>query len=218
MKTKIKYYFIYSLLLMLSVSLIVSCGRSPDSDKVITDKDDMVAAFASVDEAIPRINDLSKGTLISEFTGFFMPAGNVVKDVLDFEKTEKGIHHIITQTYTKGDPDIFDNVSNEAISDTAYYQCYPKEGEPQKSFDKAEKLTVSQNEKGKIYKIDWSPEETEYYKSHFIQYLYSVYIIDNNGYLVESSIYANSYEKESDGAKSNVVENTLKVKLIDYSK
>ena len=213
---RIKCFLIYSIVIALSIILFVSCGNNSKSDEIITEKGKMVEAFTAVNDAIPNLDNLSKGTITSDYTGFFMPAGNVMKDEIKFEKTEKGIHTITTETLLKGEPKVFNNVSNESISNTAYLILYPKEAVPKETFDKAKQLTVSKNEYGTSYRIDWLPNETEYSKSHFLQYTHSIYRIDNNGYLVEWSSYAKLYEKSGD-TTSNVNENSLMVKLTDYS-
>lgn len=200
----------------LSIISFASCGDYLKSDQVITEKDKMVEAFADVNDALPRLDNLSKGTITTNYTGFFMPAGNVVRDELKFEKTEKGFHNITTETFTKGEPKVFDDIFNESISESAYLILYPKETVPKETFDKAKQLTVHHNKSGTSYRIDWLPEETQLSKSQYLQYIYSVYKVDENGYLVEWSSYAESYEKSGD-TKSNVNENSLSVKLTDYS-
>ncbi len=213
---KIKNFFIYSMVIALSIISFVSCGNNSKSDQVITEKDKMVEVFTEVNDAIPRLDNLSKGIITSNYTGFFMPVGDVVKNELKFEKTEKGFHNITTETSKKDGSKVFDNIINEPISHSAYLILYPKEAVSKEIFDKVKQLTVSQNENGTSYRIDWIPEETRYSKSQFLQYTYSVYKVDNNGYLVEWSSYAELYEKSGDN-KSNINENLLSVKLTDYS-
>jgi hypothetical protein len=186
-------------------------------EEVVTEKEKMIEVFALVNKAIPHINDIEKGTITSEYSGYFMLAGKVVKDETTVEKTSKGISYKTTETYYDGATKLYEAVVDEPISEIVYIQWYPKEEIKKEYFDKAEKLTINRNEEGTEFRIDWKQDEIKVSTPMYMTYLYSHITVDKNGYITDWSFYAETYEKDAEGNKVNATDSTVTVKLLGYS-
>lgn len=219
MKKSVLFGLICPLLLILSTSLMFSCENSPNAKQIITKKDEISKAFIAVNNSFSALDDLSKGTIISAYTGFFMPVGKVVKYEMIFEKTEEGLFRRIVEIYSDEEPKIYEEISDESISDIAYFQHYPKEKIPESTFEKAAKLTILKTKTNTVYQVDWLSEEILISMSppSYIQHLYSVYTVDNDGYLVEFSTHANRYIKANGEYEASMTEDAITVKLTNYN-
>lgn len=212
MKLKYGLYII----LILTISL-VSCGQNSDS-YVITDKDEMLDTFSAINTAISRFHDLKSGTIISEFTGTFMPGLKAVKDEMSFKRTEDGIHYVITETYLKGEPLVIDKLETNGELPESAYIYYPNKPLEYDSFENAIKVTVIQKEKGREYRIDYDLNEVILPENTYLEELYTSYTIDGNGILTEMYVYRSYYQQEPQKLKTNEENEYFIVRLVEYEK
>ncbi len=213
---KIKLKLICTLVLILAVTLITACGGVLASENSITDKEEMISAFSSVNEAILHFNNLKKGTIITESTGSFMPGGTAVKDELQFEKTAKGTLYKITETYAKGDSFVKEEIAENDLPETAFIY-YPNKELSDDNFDTAEKVTITKTNKGTQYKADWSLTQFTLPEGVTLKKLYSSYTIDDNNYLVEVVHYRSYKEQKSGNSEAKETTEQATITLTDYS-
>lgn len=185
--------------------------------EVITEREKMIEAVSLVNAAMPKINQILKGKITSNFSGFFMLAGTEVKEETIIEKTEEGISNKTTVTYSDGTTEFYEAVSDKPISEIVHMQWYPNEEIKKGYFDNAEKLTIYRNRDSIEYRIDWNQDEIKATSNIYLQYLFSQITIDKNGYITDWSFYAKSYQKDAEGNKINIEDSIATVKLSDYN-
>ena len=206
---------------LLSISLTWNNKETAKTEcpivEVITEREKMLESVSPVNEAMPRINQIEKGRIVSNFSGFFMLAGTEIKEETIIEKTKGGISNKTTVTYFDGTTEFFEAVSDKSVSEIVHMQWYPNEELKKEYFDNAEKLRICRNADSIEYRIYWNQTEIKATPNIYLQYLYSQITIDKNGYISDWSFYAKSYQKDAEGNKFNIEASIVTVKLTDYT-
>ena len=143
MKSKRQPTALTLLLLITAILLFSGCENGANADKVIIDQEQMAAEFAAVNTAITRFNELKRGTIISVYTGTFMPGSKVTMDEMSFERTNNGIKYSIIETYVEGDSFVVEETAEDGVLPDFAYIYYPNEQlQVESILDTAEKMTV----------------------------------------------------------------------------
>lgn len=90
--------------------------------EIITEKEKMLEAFTVVNKAMPNINQINKGRITSNFSGYFKLAGIEVKEETIIEKTEAGVRNQTTVTYSDGTTELCEAVSDKTVSEIVHMQ------------------------------------------------------------------------------------------------
>ena len=208
----------FTLLLLITAILLFSgCENGANADKVITDQEQMAAEFAAVNTAITRFNELKSGSIVSVYTGTFMPGSKVTMDEMSFERTSNGIKYSIIETYVEGDPFVVEEIAEDGVLPDFAYIYYPnKQLQVESVLDTAEKMTVSKNDKATLYRIDYSKNPNMLPENIRLGEAYSEYAIDKNDYLVGITNYRILYEQVPGNDKWNEIEEYYYVNLTKY--
>jgi hypothetical protein len=103
----------------------------------------MAAEFLAVNTAITRFNELKSGSIVSVYTGTFMPGSKVTMDEMSFERTSNGIKYSIIETYVEGDSFVVEETAEDGVLPDFAYIYYPNEQlQVESILDTAEKMTV----------------------------------------------------------------------------
>lgn len=218
MKSKNRLRKLVPLFLIMAVFLLNACGITAEVDKVITEKDQMVEAFATVNTAILQFVNLKSGTLRSEYTGTFRPGGIAVGHEMTFERVGNAIHYRIIESYVEGNPLIIEEIAEDGILPDWAYGYFPnKPLEMSGLFDSAESMTILKDGESTTYRIDYSKNQGELPENTSWEELYSTYTIDNNGYLILVINHRSYYEQKPGESDRNDMEEYYSVNLTEYT-
>lgn len=200
MKTRNNY--LLTILLLFVLVALSACGGGEKTNDVITDKSEITTALEPVRQALPRIYDVSSGTLTGEYEGALL-AGTNVKEQLDFKKKADG-----TYSYTYKTTDKTGSENKYIEDDTKLIPlAYPTVKILESSLSSAGKLTIKDQEDGTEYRLDLNIEPTG---GGTTKDAYLIFFMDKSDIVTKFTLhFVNSQGKET-------LVNSEKILLNDY--
>lgn len=200
---KIRNKYILTILLLLILVTLSACGGGEKSNDVITDKSEISVALEPVRQALPRIYDITNGTLTGEYEGAFL-AGTAVKEQLNFEKRAKGKYYFIYKETNK------DGLEKEYVKDDGELipLIYPTIKTLEDTLSNATKLTIREKDGGKEYRVDLNFESIG---GVAVKDAYFIFFIDKSDMVTKYTFhFVNSQGEET-------LESSAKILLSDYN-